>query len=159
MQVLQSRHHVHPEDLVVPRDETSKISSTCAPRWRDDLDSGLREPPVLLKKGEHVPSRAIFEDQPQIISRLVPIMESKGMWRIQAMHNLNFVHHTIHERFVDSFDRDILDGFFLTAFKYLTFQRPKKDRFSKSRLAPNCDLSNLRVATLPNFIVEVVLIH
>ncbi len=47
---------------------------------------------VLVQYATEVTASAIFEDQPQVVSGLIPVVKAQDMWALQLVHYLHFAH-------------------------------------------------------------------
>lgn len=60
--------------------------------FREDEDLSLRDSLVLLDEGGEVATGSVLVDRPEMVLRLVPIVEAKDVEMLQRLVDLHFVH-------------------------------------------------------------------
>ena len=90
---------------------------------------------ILAEEALQITAGAVLKNEPQVVPRLVPVVELESVWAVQFVHDLNFINHLVHLVLLYSLDGHVF---------YLLLLAPLKD---------------LRKLALADLFVDVVLVH
>ena len=79
------------------------------------LNGFLRQLFILFDQLIEVTASAIFKNDPEMIASLIPVIKLKNMPVFKTMKYADLVQNFLAPVFLDGFDGDVIDGFFLAA--------------------------------------------